>query len=465
MLDPIIESITEQIECETAALCVNDRVVGASVGIVRDQELVWNRGFGFADLESGRPPDLHTVFRIASVTKTFTATALFQLRDEGKLSLDDPLLTYVPEFANAKARGGSVEGVTLRRLLCHHSGLMAEAPGDEPFWSTMAIPSIKEIIAATSRIEIVIEQDAAFKYSNVGFALLGEVVTRVAGRRYEDYVMEEVLRPLGMTSTVFELDGDLGGRMATGYMATPYEDSATVVPDVNLAGYASAGQLYSTVDDLAKWVSFQFSAGAAERDGKQVLRGQSIKEMQRPRVMGPNWESGYGLPWIARRVAGRVIVGHPGFTYGFRADVSFDVERRLGVIALLNTVPDMPSVTDAILQRVFEAEDRRAAPTVFEKPAPTPEGQRDFLGLYVDGLGLTLRTEYRDACLRIVLAEGNALGFAPGRLQPTGDADVFVAQEGRWIGERVIFKRSDAGAVNALDLGPFRFRKMVRAGD
>lgn len=150
MRDSIIESLSKEIERQIKAFFAEHHLIGASIGIVRDGELVWKRGFGYADLESERRPDENTLYRVASITKTFTGAAIFQLRDEGKLDLDDPIGKYLPESVAVKARKGSVEGVTLRRLLCHHSGLMGEAPGD--YWETLKFPTVQQFLEALPSI-------------------------------------------------------------------------------------------------------------------------------------------------------------------------------------------------------------------------------------------------------------------------------------------------------------------------
>ena len=310
MGDPAVDSVSDRLEQEIGDLFAKHRLIGASVGIRRDQELVWTRGFGFADIETGREPDEHTVYRVASNTKTFTATAIFQLRDEGKLLLDDPVVKYIPEFASVKPSKASVESVTLRRLLCHHSGLMGEAPGD--YWETKQFPTIEEFLTRLPEVELVIEPDSAFKYSNLAFAMLGEVVSRVSGSAYEEYVHTKILNPLGMSSSVFALTDDLRPRMATGYQVRRYEDSPGIAPRVPLNGHTAAGQLYSTVADLARWLALQFRTDVAERGGAQVLTGSSLAEMHRPQFMAPNWQSGTCLPWAGARVGDQVFLGHGG---------------------------------------------------------------------------------------------------------------------------------------------------------
>ena len=461
MGDAVIDSIAEDLEREIAELCAG-RTVGASVGIVRDQELVWSRGFGYADLDSKLRPDEHTVFRIASITKTFTATALFQLRDQGKLLIDDPLVKHVPEFSSATARKGSVADVTLRRLLCHHSGLMAEVPTEEPYWETLQNPTIERILEALPLAEVVVEPDSTFKYSNLGFALLGEVVTRVSGRPYAEYVETEILRPLGMASSGFELGEHLKARLATGYQPGRQGEEPKRAPHPHTRGLAPGAQLYSTVADLAKWLALQFRTGASEQGGRQVLSGRSLQEMRRPQFLEPGWTAGYCLPWIASRPANHVLFGHTGYLFGFRADVAFNPESHLGVAVLTNTT-NLPPIRQRVFESALAAEEAR--PTTGAQPsvAEAPEGWRDLLGLFNSNLGLTIRVDYRDSGLAVSIASGSSLGFALGRLVATDRDDVFIAGEGRWTGEAVKFRRSADGSVTGFEVGPFRFHRLVEA--
>ncbi|MBI2861622.1 MAG: beta-lactamase family protein, partial [Chloroflexi bacterium] len=306
-----------------------------AVGIVRDQELAWSAGFGFADIETERRPDEHTLFRVGSITKTFTATAIMQLYDEGKLRLDDPIVRYLPEFAAVRNRFGQVEDVTFRRLLTHHSGLVGEAPLG--YWETLDFPTMEEILATLPQIEVVIEPDSAFKYSNLAFFLLGEVVTRLSGRPYIDYVRTEILEPIGMTSSTFKMTDRLRPRTAVGYDPHPYEDNP--IPSADLIYYKGrtpAGGLYSTVYDLAKWIALQFRMTVPAREGAQVLRGRSLEEMHRPHYMEPDLITGNCLSWMVMRRGENVYFGHGGGAPGFITQIFFNKFSRTGVIVLTN---------------------------------------------------------------------------------------------------------------------------------
>ena len=147
MSQEINPSVFRQIENKIDSMCAANKIVGASIGITSANDLIWTYNFGYSDFNSQTRPDENTIYRIASITKTFTSTSIFQLRDKNKLDLDDPITKYIPEFKKADASPTSIEEVTIRRLLCHHSGIIAEAPSNEPYWTIKKIPDVDGILA------------------------------------------------------------------------------------------------------------------------------------------------------------------------------------------------------------------------------------------------------------------------------------------------------------------------------
>jgi len=275
--DAVVNALARKVEDRIRRLLPSHRIVGLVYAIVRDQELAWSSGFGFADIERGLVPDRDTIFRCGSITKTFTGAALMQLRDEGRLALDAPLVRYIPEFKDVKLKFGKLDDITLRRLMSHHSGLVGELPGD--YWETLQFPNVEEVIAKLPRVEVVIAPDSALKYSNLAYTLLGEVIARVSGVPYVDYIRCNLLEPLGMTMSGFDLTDTMQPLMAIGYQSTPFTDVPTVAEHPHIRGMTSAGQLYSSAADLAKWISLQFRTKVEKREGAQVLRGAALSEM------------------------------------------------------------------------------------------------------------------------------------------------------------------------------------------
>ena len=187
---------------------------GAVAGVVHGDELAWAAGAGLAEVGAQVTGDPGTLYRIASITKTFTGTAVMQLRDAGRLDLDDPAVKYLPELRGAVSPFAAIEAVTIRRMLSHESGLAAEPPRTD--WSVPVYQGDPQLtLARPGDIVLMLPPNAQHKYSDLGYQLLGEIVTRVSGIPYPRYVRELILDPLGMSATGFEpLDGPLLSRRA-----------------------------------------------------------------------------------------------------------------------------------------------------------------------------------------------------------------------------------------------------------
>ncbi len=464
MADCVLRELIPEIEGLAEARVAEYRIPGLALGIVRDQELAWFGGFGSVDLDSDRRPDAYTIARVASVTKTFTTTAIMQLRDEGKLRLDDPLVQHVPEFAEVRARCGSVEGVTIRRLLTHRSGLVTESPTQG--WGVLRFPSREEVLEKLPETEVVIPSDSAWKYSNLGFGLLGEVVYRLSEQPYTEYVHEHIIEPLGLTSTVFDLTDELRPHFFVGYNPTPYQDRPERAPYAHLDGISAAGQLHSTVSDLAKWVSFQFRTEGGNRGGAQVLNGSTLAEIQRPQYVEPDWSAGQCLGWRATRVEDHVYHNHGGGIHGFGTQVWFNAPSRTGAVLLINMWPPHGGLELAqeVLEMVLEEEEAEGSPPERPRLDPTPEALKRFLGHYCAEPGIDVDIEYRDGRLRLAGHGRSAYSLhAPAELQPTDREDEWVVRGGRASGERAVFTFGEDGRVLSYELGAFVFKKHVIA--
>lgn len=451
---------------------VGGHVPGIVAGVVIDGELAWWHGVGRAHLDRPEPPNVDALARVASVTKPFTATAILQLRDEGRLSLDDPLERHLPEFAAVQERGGLRSEVTLRRLLTHRSGLMTESPLTR--WSEPRFPSREQMLAALPETAVVIPADRAWKYSNLAFGLLGEVVARVSGRPYAAYLTDEILAPLGMHATALEPDPRGVVRRMTGHTAVDHEDRPAEAPVVSLDGMAACGQLQSNVRDLARWLAFQCREDGGPRAGAQVLSGRTLTEMHRPAFAEPDWSAGHALAWRIQRVGDRVFHTHGGGIHGYASCVAFNVPGRVGAIVLANA---WPATTPAVL--AFELLEallgEQGVPVL--PPSPTglparvvgdaapigaPAAVRPFLGRYRAEPAVLVMVEWRAGALRLLPAVPGALTLhAPTMLEPLpDDPRAFRVASGRGAGEEVRFTIGPDGTT--FDLGGFAYRPAGR---
>jgi CubicO group peptidase (beta-lactamase class C family) len=448
----------DRFEALAASFVKEHRLPGAAVGVVVGGELVWSAGVGFADLAAHRRSDASTLYRIASITKTFTGTAIMQLRAIGRLQLDDPVVSFLPELAAAARRPGAIESVTIRRLLSHESGLRSEPPGTD--W---AIPryegDVKRTLARVEEIGAVIPPNRQWKYSNLGYQLLGEIVARVSGTPYPDYVRKKILQPLGMSSTSFEpLPERLTTRVATGYAGRLFSDELDVAPA--MPPIFAEGGLWSCVKDLSSWLCVQLAAyryAAADEQAAeaQILSNEDLKEMHKPRyIVDDDWTTAWGISWFAVRKDDVIWIQHSGGLPGHQTNVCFDPKSGVGAIALLNGSADPGALAMGLAGIAREAASARA-PELTPPPA-MPARYRPLLGAY-RGPDIFAVLEWRDGKLTFVVPEWPT--WKP-TLLATGDEDIFVVEPGyRESGEPATFERLPDGRVVSVHLTAFTLRR------
>ncbi len=348
---------------------------GLSIGIVHDQELIWARGFGYADREKKIPATPQTIYRMASNTKMFTASAIMQLRDEGKLQLDDPVAKHLPWF-KIRNRHPDAPVITIRHLLTHTSGLPRESPF--PYWTDYKFPTRQQMIDALPNQETVLPTETQWKYSNLALTLAGEIVQAVSGRPYAEYIHKNILEPLGMTSTTVVLPGDHKARLATGYGRRMPDGTRGTRPSVHTAGIAPSANLSSTVEDFARFASLQFRDGP--RRGAQVLKGSTLREMHRVHWLEPNWRRGWGLGFHTWRLGDRVLVGHGGSLPGYRTHTYISPADKIAVLVMTNADDGEPTFYgDQAFQLVAPAILKATTPPKVTKVDP---GWNKYAGKY-----------------------------------------------------------------------------------
>jgi CubicO group peptidase (beta-lactamase class C family) len=424
-----------------------DGLPGAAAGVVHGDELAWAAGAGFADAGAQVTSDPGTLYRIASITKTFTGTAVMQLRDAGRLDLDDPAVKYLPELRGAVSPFAAIEAVTIRRMLSHESGLAYDPPGTD--WSVPVYQGDPQLtLARPGGIVLMLPPDVQHKYSDLAYQLLGEIVTRVSGIPYPRYVRDLILDPLGMSATGFEpLDGPLLSRRAAGYSRRPFSDELDLEPA--FPPVWAEGGLWSCVQDLARWISFQLRAYTGPAADSPVLAAASLREMHKPRYLADDdWTSAWGISWYADRRDDVSWIRHSGGLPGFTTSVCFDPGQQVGAIVLHNG----PSFTTETARELAVTARRLAgsAPSAAAVPAPAPAQYRPLLGLYArTGLGGgVLSLQWRAGKLVFLIPEISSWQLA---LEPTTNSDVFIAGPGSdFSGENVIFQRHADGRVTSV---------------
>jgi D-alanyl-D-alanine carboxypeptidase len=321
----------DEIDAMVAEELAKDGVGSVTIGIVTGPRLAWTKSYGQADSEAKRAASRESVYRIGSITKQFTALMLLQLVEQGKVHLTDPLQKYVPEFAQVAPLFPGMPQPTLIQLATMTSGLAREPVG-APDHSVGPVSGWQDkVLTAIPFVKYAHEPDTRYLYSNIGYATLGVALSRAAGQPFTDYVQQRILKPLGMTRTVFDPDAAMRPHLAKGYeiLEGGKVDGEASVREYAGRGYrVPNGALFSTVDDLARFVSWELGEGPSG-----ILKKETQDDNYR-RVSSANGDltSGYGVGFMATRRGTLVALGHGGTTAGFRAAAQFDRRSKNGVI-------------------------------------------------------------------------------------------------------------------------------------
>lgn len=344
------------------------RIPNLAFGVVAGGRLVWTRNFGVRDAAVGDPITADTVFRIGSITKLFTGTAILALRDAGKLSLDLPASTYLPELDGVVYPTTDSARITVRHLVTHTAGFPHDGPavnaGDHP-------PTASEVLKALKGQKLDFSPGSKDSYSNLGVGLAGLVVEKVSGESYRDFVAHLIFEPLGMASTTFEHDAVPRGRLAVGLVKKG--DWYVVSPGVWRMGAGEAfGGIYSTVTDMARFMAFELAAWPP-RDGPDVgpLRRSSVREAQSIASFAASNAVGWGINFAITSdpKVGRLVT-HNGTIDGFSSAMWLATDRGIGVIGLFAN-RDAPGCDEMMKTALLMVASPTLAPP--NPPAPKPQ--------------------------------------------------------------------------------------------
>jgi CubicO group peptidase (beta-lactamase class C family) len=317
-----------------------DNVPGGSIAVVKDQEVVWSKGFGYARLEGNVKATADTTYSICSVSKLFTSIGAMQLRDQGKLSLDAPIADLL-EWYDLPAHDAAEEPVTLRNILSHVSGLPREAVTS--YWSNIDFPTQQQIRDGLKTQSAYYRPYDNFQYSNLGLTLVGEAVAAASGEDFHTYIKNNVLRPLEMNSTTTELPiAEHGKSFAAGYTLGNKKGKRDEVEPYTTNGIAPAAGFASSVNDLAKFASWQFRL--QEQGGEEVLKATTLREMQRVHWTTPDSPGAvWGLGFAMSKVDGKTFIGHGGYCPGYRTAFLTRPQDKLAIIMMVNVNDVSPS--------------------------------------------------------------------------------------------------------------------------
>lgn len=347
----------------------NWRIPGAAVCIVKDNRIVLMKGYGIKELGVPTKVDQNTLFMIGSNTKAFTATALATLQELHKLSLDDKVTKYIPEFKLDNKL--ATEQVTIRDLLCHRLGI-STFEGDFTYWTSSLTRN--EVMQKLSLVKAPYAFRTKWGYTNAAFLTAGEIIPRVTGKTWEQYIKETIFAPLGMTNSLL-LSADFPKSINKASAHTLVDGRLVAIPFPQLDNLAPAGSISSSLQDMSKWVFALLDQGKV--GARQVLSAAAIEATRQPqdivasgiRPTGESYFELYGLGWFLQDYAGKRLVMHDGGVNGYVSSVTLVPSEHLGVIILTNS--DQNSLYDALRWEILDA--------YFKRP------YQDYSDKYLDG--------------------------------------------------------------------------------
>lgn len=315
-----------------------------SIALVDGDQVVWAQGFGYQDPDNKIPATAHTVYRVGSVSKLFTDIGIMQMVEAGKIDLDAPVEKYVPDFHPHNSFGTPI---TLRELMSHRSGLLREPPIGNYFDPTE--PTLEATVRSMNDTELVYAPGTHLKYSNAAIAVVGYALQELNHQPFAEYLKHAVLLPMGMSESSFAPEPNLVRNLAKGYMWS-YDGLKFPAPSFEL-GLAPAGCMYSTVTDLAHFLSVLFNHGRGPEG--QLIQPDTLEKMWAPQFAKNGAKRGFGLGFQVSELDGRRIVGHGGAIYGFATEVVGLPEEKLGVVTV-TTMDAANAVTNAVAKRALQ---------------------------------------------------------------------------------------------------------------
>jgi CubicO group peptidase (beta-lactamase class C family)/D-alanyl-D-alanine dipeptidase len=398
-----------------------------SIALVDDQKLVWSKGFGFADPGRKVPATSKTVYRVGSVSKLFTDIAVMQLVEQGKLDLDAPVTRYLPNF---RPRNSFGKRITLRQLMSHRSGLVREPPVGHYF--DPGNPPLANTIASLNRTSLVYAPETRTKYSNAAIAAVGYVLERTQKQPFAKYLKRAVLDPLGLGDTSFEPTPEITKDLAKAFMWT-VDGRVFQAPTFEL-GIAPAGSMYTTVEDMGRFMSVLFAGGQGAK--VKMLKASTLEQMWTPQFAPAGQKTGFGIGFGIGESEGRRIIGHGGAIYGFATTLKAMPEDKLGVVVV--TTKDAANavtnrIADLALTAMLAAREGRPLPRPEITTPVDPGFASRVAGRYTNG-SKSVELNERGGNLTILSVEGGE----QVRLRTLGSS--LIVDDRLSYGEKIIIR-------------------------
>ncbi len=359
---------------------IDNHIPGISFGLVVDGQLVYKNSYGYTDIEKKIPVNSSSLFRIASMSKSFTCMAILKLRDEGKLNLDDPAYLYIPELKNLKYPTADAPQITIRHLMTHSAGF----PEDNPWGDRQLADTDKDLIEFIGKqISFSNPPGIAYEYSNLGFALQGKIITKVSGMRYQDYIKKNILEPLGMKTTTYEFGDVAPDKLSHGYRWLNEQwNEEVLLHDTKDGSWGAMGGMISSIDEFSGYMAFHLSAWPPNNTNDDgPIKRSSVREMHHPwrwNGFNPNFKYPdgrtcavttaycYGLGWM-NDCDGKTYIAHSGGLPGFGSQWRIMPDYGIGVVAFGNrTYSPMNSINLRVLDtlvKIASLQPRQQSPS------------------------------------------------------------------------------------------------------
>lgn len=343
-----LDSRLRAAEALIAARLDREAVPGGAIGIVHDQNLIWNSNFGVESYETQNPVTADTLFSICSVSKLFTSIAVMNLVEEGRVDLDAPIADYLGGL-EARDDTGAEEPPTIRNILAHVSGLPREGVFD--YWGNLSFPDKEGFDVHVRENDLLYRPYDYWQYSNLGMAMLGQVIEQTTNAGFGAYVRETILEPLAMRGSETDMPFErVGAGFAQGYYVRNRSGERKPAPAHAFKAFAAAAGLASSVNDLAKFASWHFRL--REKGGEEILQATTLRNMQRVHWMGAELnEPAWGLGYATRRYDDKTMWGHGGYCPGARTEFVMRLPSKLAYIMMITANDVAPG---ALVRTVYD---------------------------------------------------------------------------------------------------------------
>jgi len=392
---PVIDRLKLAVRYEVEA----KNLPAFSIVLVDDARVVWAEGFGFQDAHKKVPATADTIYRVGSVSKLFTDIAVMQLVEQQKVDLDAPVQKVLPSLT---PKNSFDTPITLRQLMSHRSGLVRESPIGHYFDPDE--PTLANTVGSLNSTELVYKPGTRTKYSNAGIAVVGEVIEKLLGIPYSKRIQETILKPLGMTNSNFVLTPEVDAKLATAYMWTL--DGRRFKAPKFAIGTAPAGNMYSSVLDMSKFLTCIFREGKTD-EGAAILSPETLKQMTTPLAERDGKPQGFAIGFHVSNFDGHQKIGHGGAVYGFSTQVEALTDSKLGVAAvsaLDGSNGTVERLVEYALRLMLAQKESKPLPD-YRTTAPIPAARAaELVGLYGEGAKSAKITELNG---RVLLAQGD----------------------------------------------------------